>query len=116
MERGGISAFLADMGMPGFNVTRRLSMLGNRYTYEIVIQDLRLPKSALPGQRAQGFWHAALRQAIDLVEDCQCRDAVARAAAVDLQQCRQDRCQSADANRMFGDQADGCRTGLGHHR
>jgi len=31
--RGGISAFLVDKGTPGFNVLRRIPMIGGAYTY-----------------------------------------------------------------------------------
>lgn len=53
--RGGISAFLVDKGTPGFNVLRRIPMLGGAYTYEIAIEDLRLPDAKLLGREGYGF-------------------------------------------------------------
>jgi acyl-CoA dehydrogenase len=53
--RGGISAFLVDRGTPGFNVLRRIPMIGGRFTYEIAIEDCRLPDSALLGRVGEGF-------------------------------------------------------------
>lgn len=53
--RGGISAFLVDKGTPGFNVLRRIPMLGGAYTYEIAIEDLCLPHAKLLGREGYGF-------------------------------------------------------------
>ncbi len=53
--RGGISAFLVDKNTPGFNVLRRIPMLGGAYTYELTFEDLRLPASALLGREGYGF-------------------------------------------------------------
>ena len=52
--RGGISAFLVDRGTKGFNVLRRIPMIGGRFTYEIAIEDCRLPASALLGNSSPG--------------------------------------------------------------
>jgi len=53
--RGGISAFLVDRDTPGFNVLRQIPMIGGRFTYEIAIEDCRLPESALLGRVGEGF-------------------------------------------------------------
>jgi acyl-CoA dehydrogenase len=53
--RGGISAFLVDKDTPGFNVLRRIPMLGGAYTYELTFEDLRLPASQLLGREGYGF-------------------------------------------------------------
>ena len=53
--RGGISAFLVDKGTPGFNVLRRIPMLGGAYTYELTFEDCRLPASKLLGREGFGF-------------------------------------------------------------
>jgi len=53
--RGGISAFLVDKGVPGFNVLRRIPMIGGAFTYEVVFEDCRLPESKLLGKEGQGF-------------------------------------------------------------
>ena len=53
--RGGISAFLVDKDTPGFNVLRRIPMLGGAYTYELTFEDLRLPTSQLLGREGYGF-------------------------------------------------------------
>lgn len=53
--RGGISAFLVDKGTPGFNVLRRIPMLGGAYTYEIALEDCRVEGWKLLGQEGAGF-------------------------------------------------------------
>jgi acyl-CoA dehydrogenase len=53
--RGGISAFIVDKGTPGFNVLRRIPMLGGHFTYEIALEDLRLPHTAMLGEEGKGF-------------------------------------------------------------
>jgi len=53
--RGGISAFLIDKGTPGFNVLRRIPMLGGQYSYEIALEDCRVPGWKLLGKEGQGF-------------------------------------------------------------
>src|ERR1700685_4026719 len=45
--RGGISAFLIDKGTPGFNIVRQIPMIGGHFTYEIVLEDCRLPRFPL---------------------------------------------------------------------
>ena len=59
--RGGISAFVVEKDTPGFVIQRRIPMLGGRNTYEIVIDNLRLPKSALLGEIGNGFGPMQLR-------------------------------------------------------
>jgi acyl-CoA dehydrogenase len=59
--RGGISAFLVDKGTPGFNVVRKISMIGGAYTYEIALEDCRLPASKLLGKEGYGFAPMQLR-------------------------------------------------------
>ena len=51
----GISAFLVDKGTPGFNVLRRIPMIGGHFTYEVALEDCRLPASKLLGIEGQGF-------------------------------------------------------------
>ena len=53
--RGGMSAFLVDRDTPGFNVLRRIPMLGGEYTYEVVLEDCRVPGWKLLGSEGQGF-------------------------------------------------------------
>jgi acyl-CoA dehydrogenase len=53
--RGGISAFLVDKGSPGFNVLRRIPMVGGAVTYEVALEDLRVPGWKLLGQEGNGF-------------------------------------------------------------
>ena len=59
--RGGISAFLVDKGTPGFNVLRRIPMLGGAYTYELTFEDCRIPASKLLGREGHGFAPMQLR-------------------------------------------------------
>jgi len=53
--RGGISAFLIDQGTPGFNVLRRIPMIGGSFTYEVALEDCRVPHANLLGAEGKGF-------------------------------------------------------------
>ena len=53
--RGGMSAFLVDKGTPGFNILRRIPMLGGQYSYEIALEDCRVEGWKLLGQDGSGF-------------------------------------------------------------
>ena len=53
--RGGVSAFLVDKGTPGFNVLRRIPMIGGAATYEVALEDCRVPGWKLLGTEGQGF-------------------------------------------------------------
>jgi alkylation response protein AidB-like acyl-CoA dehydrogenase len=59
--RGGISAFLVDRNTPGYNVLRRIPMLGGAYTYELTFEDCRVPASKLLGREGYGFAPMQLR-------------------------------------------------------
>jgi len=59
--RGGISAFLVDKGSPGFNVLRRIPMIGGAYTYEIALEDCRVEGWKLLGTEGNGFAPMQLR-------------------------------------------------------
>ncbi len=52
---GGISAFLVDKGTPGFNVLRRIPMIGGAVTYEIALEDCQVEGWKLLGTEGQGF-------------------------------------------------------------
>jgi alkylation response protein AidB-like acyl-CoA dehydrogenase len=53
--KGGISAFIVDKGTPGFVVERRIPMLGGASTYEIRLEDCRIPAGQLLGREGFGF-------------------------------------------------------------
>ncbi|MGH6612903.1 acyl-CoA dehydrogenase family protein [Sphingomonas sp.] len=53
--RNGISAFLVDRATPGFNVLRRIAMLGGEATFELALEDCRVPGWKLLGQEGDGF-------------------------------------------------------------
>ncbi len=59
--RGGISAFLVDKGSPGFNVLRRIPMIGGAVTYEVALEDCRVEGWKLLGTEGQGFAPMQLR-------------------------------------------------------
>jgi acyl-CoA dehydrogenase len=59
--RGGISAFLVDKGTPGFNVLRRINMIGGAATYEVALEDCRVEGWKLLGTEGQGFAPMQLR-------------------------------------------------------
>jgi acyl-CoA dehydrogenase len=53
--RGGISAFLVDQKTKGFNVLRRIPMIGGASTYEIALEDCRVEGWKLLGTEGSGF-------------------------------------------------------------
>ncbi len=53
--RNGMSAFLVDRDTPGFNVLRKIPMIDGTATYEIALEDCRVPGWKLLGKRGQGF-------------------------------------------------------------
>jgi alkylation response protein AidB-like acyl-CoA dehydrogenase len=53
--RAGMSAFLVDRHTPGFNVVRRIAMLGGQSTYEVVLEDCRVAGWKLLGGEGRGF-------------------------------------------------------------
>jgi acyl-CoA dehydrogenase len=59
--RGGMSAYLVDKGTPGFNVLRRIPMIGGAFTYEVALEDCRVPGWKLLGTEGQGFAPMQLR-------------------------------------------------------
>lgn len=59
--RGGISAFLVDRDTPGFNVLRRIPMIGGAATYEVALEDCRVEGWKLLGVEGQGFAPMQLR-------------------------------------------------------
>jgi acyl-CoA dehydrogenase len=57
----GVSAFLVDRGTPGFNVLRRIPMIGGQSTYEIALDDCRVEGWKLLGEEGAGFAPMQLR-------------------------------------------------------
>lgn len=53
--RGGISAFIIDKGTPGFIIERKIPMIGGHFTYEIVLENCRVPASQMLGPEGGGF-------------------------------------------------------------
>ncbi len=60
-KRAGVSAFLVDKGTPGFNVLRRIPMIGGASTYEIALEDCRVEGWKLLGEEGAGFAPMQLR-------------------------------------------------------
>jgi acyl-CoA dehydrogenase len=60
-NRGGISAFLVDANTPGLNIARKIPMLGGNTTYELELDNCRVPAGALLGEEGQGFAPMQLR-------------------------------------------------------
>lgn len=59
--RNGVSAFLVDRQTPGFNVTRKIPMIGGQTTYEVALEECRVPEWKLLGQEGQGFGPMQIR-------------------------------------------------------
>ena len=57
----GISAFLVDKGTPGFEISRRVAMIGGQATYEVALEDCRVEGWKLLGQEGAGFAPMQLR-------------------------------------------------------
>ncbi|HWS74855.1 MAG TPA: acyl-CoA dehydrogenase [Quisquiliibacterium sp.] len=53
--RGGISAFIVDRDTPGFEIARKIPMLGGHSTYEVVLENCRIPAGQLLGAEGNGF-------------------------------------------------------------
>jgi acyl-CoA dehydrogenase len=60
-DHRGISAFLVDKGTPGFRIEREIPMLGGHRTYELVLENCRVPGSQMLGEPGEGFAHMQLR-------------------------------------------------------
>ena len=52
---GGITAFIVENDTPGFIIEREIPMLGGARTYELIMDDLRLPDSQILGEVGAGF-------------------------------------------------------------
>jgi len=62
--RNGISAFLVDKDTPGFIVEREIPMIGGLRTFEIVIDNCRIPAGQLLGEEGKGFAPMQLRLSV----------------------------------------------------
>jgi acyl-CoA dehydrogenase len=60
-DHRGITAFIVDRDTPGFRIEREIPMLGGHRTYEIAIEDCRIPHSQILGELGSGFAHMQLR-------------------------------------------------------
>ena len=88
--RGGISAFLVDKGTPGFNVLRRIPMIGGHVTYEIALEDCRIPAGKLLGREGQGFAPMQVRLSTRRVQmACWCVGIAQRAVDMICEHARQ---------------------------
>jgi alkylation response protein AidB-like acyl-CoA dehydrogenase len=89
-SRGGISAFLVDKGTPGFNVLRRIPMIGGHITYEIALEDCRVPAGKLLGKEGQGFAPMQVRLSTRRVQmACWCIGIAQRAVDMICEHARQ---------------------------
>ena len=57
----GITAFIVDQGHPGYIAERKIPMIGGYYTWELVLEDLRVPTSAVLGEVGNGYGPMQLR-------------------------------------------------------
>lgn len=57
----GITAFIVEKGTKGFEIAREIPMLGGHRTYELVLEDMRLPADAILGKVGEGFAPMQLR-------------------------------------------------------
>jgi len=90
VARGGMSAFLVDKGTPGFNVLRRIAMIGGHVTYEIALEDCRVPAGKLLGTEGQGFAPMQIRLSTRRVQmACWCIGIAQRAVDMICEHARQ---------------------------
>jgi len=88
--RGGMSAFLVDRGTRGFNVLRRIAMIGGHITYEIALEDCRVPAGKLLGTEGQGFAPMQIRLSTRRVQmACWCIGIAQRAVDMICEHARQ---------------------------
>ncbi len=66
--RAAISAFLVDKHTPGFHVARAIPMIGGAVTYEVELQDCRVPGWKLLGAEGAGFAPMQLRLGVRRIE------------------------------------------------
>ena len=66
--RGGITAFIIEQDMPGFSIEREIPMLGGSRTYELVMDDLRVPESQVLGEVGEGFAPMQMRLTVRRLE------------------------------------------------
>ena len=92
---GGISAFLIDKGAPGFNILRKIPMIGGHFTYEIALEDCRVPACKLLGKEGEGFAPMQVRLSTRRLEmSCVCVGMAQR--ALDMM------CEYAPQRNTFG--------------
>ncbi len=60
-RQDGITAFIIDRGTKGFTVAREIPMLGGQRTYELVLEDCRVPEAQVLGKLGNGFAPMQLR-------------------------------------------------------
>jgi acyl-CoA dehydrogenase len=60
-SRNALSAFLVDRGVPGFQVDRRIPMLGGMWTYSVTLDNCRVEGWKLLGDEGNGFGVMQLR-------------------------------------------------------
>lgn len=53
--KGGITAFFVDTDTPGLTVSKEIRMLGGQVTYEICLEDCKIPEANLLGKLGEGF-------------------------------------------------------------
>ena len=69
----GITAFIIDKGTPGYNVEREIKMLGGFRTYEVLLEDCRVPVENVIGAVGGGFSSMQDRlvsRRIEMVANC----------------------------------------------
>ncbi|MBV1881280.1 MAG: acyl-CoA/acyl-ACP dehydrogenase [Pseudomonadales bacterium] len=67
-SHGGISAFLVDKDTPGFEIARRIKLIGGHDNYEVLFDDCRIPNSQLLGKEGFGFAPMQLRLVVRRLE------------------------------------------------
>lgn len=94
--KGGMSAFLVDKDTVGFEVLRRIPMLGGEFTYEVALEDCRVPNWKLLGTEGQGFGPMQTRLSTRRME-------MAAWAIGGAQRALDMMCDYAPSRRVFGE-------------
>ncbi len=95
-SRGGITAFIVEKDTPGFIIEREIAMIGGARTYELVLEDMRIPDAQRLGNEGEGFAPMQLRLTVRRLQmGAWCIGMAERALQI--------LCRHADARVTFGE-------------
>ena len=88
-RHAGVTAFIVERDTPGLIIEREIRMLGGQRTYEVVLENCRVPARQMLGELGQGFSPMQLRLTIRRLQmGAWCVGMVVRALALLTEQAR----------------------------